>query len=148
MWLLRHLDSSCSLSFLYISSCPTEPWAHPRRVIAVCHRAGLPPVLQQFPLWILLGRKLYLSLCKNMEQVTLKLNFNFLLFSNACSTTNHPGCIKKQDYTARELEVSKIYIFSLPFTPKQTLIKTKLIRQHRINSCGKVLVTRMSAGIM
>lgn len=82
-----------------------------------CHRAGLPPAFQQFPLWILLGRKLYLSVCKNMEQITLKLNFNFILFSNACSTTNHPDCIKNKTIQPENLKCQKYIFFSSPLYP-------------------------------
>lgn len=82
------------------------------------YRAGLPPALQQFLLWILLGRKLYLSLCKNMEQVTLKLNFSFLLTLFECMLHNKwPRLHKKQDYTAREPEVSKIHLSPSPLYP-------------------------------
>lgn len=65
------------------------------------------------------------TLCKNTEQVTLKVNFNFLLSIFKCRLHDKLpcDCVKKpqknktQDYTDRELGSVKKYIFPLPLIP-------------------------------
>lgn len=124
LWLLCFLNVTAETPGHFSTSVPslTVTPQSPEHIqggwLLSCHRAGLPPALQQFLLWILLGRKLYLSLCKNMEQVTLKLNFSFLLTLFECMLHNKwPRLHKKQDYTAREPEVSKIHISPSPLYP-------------------------------